>query len=167
MSKGAKIIKKSACFSCFAFKSINFAQILKTFAQTCVLSSSTFRSSGASIYWKWLFRLRGDIQKRVTFCMEFFCCWNFLFCLVCKNDNKWSKCILTKIHSFAKKLLAEILSLDKSYIDRYVFLPKQIIGRYGQMQDSLQLQILLFTKPFSASAVTQKTSSVFTEITSL
>ena len=37
--------KKSACFSAFAFKSTNFAQILKKIAQMCILTSSTFRSS--------------------------------------------------------------------------------------------------------------------------
>ena len=45
MSNYAKIIRKGACFSCFAFKITNFAQILENFAQTCVCTSSTFRSS--------------------------------------------------------------------------------------------------------------------------
>ena len=37
--------KKIPCFSCFLFKSTNFAQILKKIAQKCVLTSSAFRSS--------------------------------------------------------------------------------------------------------------------------
>ena len=39
---------KGACISWFLFKSTNFAQILKRFAQTYVFTSSTFRSSASS-----------------------------------------------------------------------------------------------------------------------
>ena len=44
MSNCAQIIK-NAFFSCFAFKSTNFKQILKKNAQTCVCTSATIRSS--------------------------------------------------------------------------------------------------------------------------
>ena len=37
--------------SCFAFKNTNFAQMLKKFAQTCVCTSATFRSSGDCNRW--------------------------------------------------------------------------------------------------------------------
>ena len=41
-----------SCFTSFVFKSINFAQILENFAQTCVCTSAAYRSfaSGAIIF---------------------------------------------------------------------------------------------------------------------
>ena len=54
MSNCAKIIKKGACFSCFAFKITTFAQILENFAQACVCTSSTFRSSDKRQWTKWI-----------------------------------------------------------------------------------------------------------------
>ena len=50
LSNCAKIIKKKCSSSCVAFKSTNFAEILKKIAHTCVLTSSAFRSSGSLLY---------------------------------------------------------------------------------------------------------------------
>ena len=52
--------EKSACFSCFAFKRTNFPQIHDNFAQTCVSTSSTFRSSG---FRPLLYNVLSDILK--------------------------------------------------------------------------------------------------------
>ena len=43
----------NACFSYFAFKSTHFAQVLDNFAQTCVCTSATFRSSEISHLLAW------------------------------------------------------------------------------------------------------------------
>ena len=63
LSNGAIIIEK-ACFSCFAFKTTNFAKILKQIAWMCVLTSSAFRSS-AAVLWEEIL-LHCTIKQRRT-----------------------------------------------------------------------------------------------------
>ena len=45
LSNFAKNMKNCACFSCFEFKTPNFAKVLKNVAQICVCTSATFRNS--------------------------------------------------------------------------------------------------------------------------